>query len=138
MTLSNDGARLWVTAGTTTGEVRSLNPSTLAQTDTITPAGAASGGTGILGDQLNPPQTRRATPIASTPAVHVRRPQQLYSGSITSSAYVAGPWALANRSRPAAILTSSSSPTVAGAPCSAAATVYEYDGALGPAQTRAR
>ncbi|MFO0703072.1 MAG: cell wall-binding repeat-containing protein, partial [Candidatus Andersenbacteria bacterium] len=136
VTLSNDGARLWVTAGTTTGEVRSLNPSTLAQTDTITPAGAASGA-GILGDQLNP------SPNSARYADRVNHLLYMFddlsntSGSITSSAYVAGPWALA--SEPLAsgadpdkfLVTDGGGSAVLGGD-----TVYEYDGALGPAQTR--
>jgi len=96
LTLSADGAYLWVTNGGTSGEVRTLNPTTLAQIGTHTPAGATTG-YGIVG---SPAATTDGyvNVIYADQVMHagwsINEKTGVTGGLPGLPASVAGPWAL--------------------------------------------
>jgi|GEM_PF-2707553 len=88
VTLSKNEDRVWVTSGVLTGEVRSYNPDTLAQIDSIDPGDS---GYGIAADPSN---NNRAS-YADNLTGDVRTFDDVTDSTTTYSAgYTEGPWAI--------------------------------------------
>ncbi|MFH0830529.1 MAG: cell wall-binding repeat-containing protein [Parcubacteria group bacterium] len=106
--LSKNEDRVWVTTGGLSGEVRSFNPTTLTQTDSITPATAASG-FGIVGDISDNNRAHFADPFVGS--LRTFDDSTNSSSTFTStSGFAAGPWAIESEPRsPSRYLTTDAS-----------------------------
>jgi putative cell wall-binding protein/DNA-binding beta-propeller fold protein YncE len=97
LALSKNEDRLWVTSGALTGQVRSLDPSTLVQIDSILPATAASG-YGITADGNDNNRAMYADGLSSV--MRTFDDSANSSATMTSSTgYGLGPWAVEKEPR---------------------------------------
>ncbi len=97
LALSKNEDRVWVTSGALTGQIRSFDPSTLVQIDSIMPAGSASG-YGIVGNGSDNNRAHFADGLSSV--MRTFNDQTNASATMSSSSgYALGPWAIEQEPR---------------------------------------